>query len=513
VSVRFAIAGRYGWLDRVMKGVGARDVGDSFAVPRYSDYQAKAQVALRPRESIDAVFLGSRDDLARVVPDADPSHARSEATTSAFQRVYLRYVRELDDGARVEMVPWIGHDVANLDARFGPVPATLDQSTWRWGARGSYRTRVAEHAALTVGLDVDGARADLTRRGSLDIPPREGDVTVFGRPPGDDANVDAWTAGVVDVAPYAVLDLDVGPLALAPGLRVDGFLMETSRQTPRVGRTPSIGLAHLEGEIEPRIAARLRIAPPLSILAAAGLYSQQPAPADLSAVFGTPTLGPETGAHATLGEALDVTRTLRLETLGFYKTMSDLAVRNPSPTPGLAQALLQDGVGRSWGVQMLVRQQKWHGLSGFVSYTIARSERRDAPDAAWRLFDYDQPHVLTLVASYELGAWSFGARARYASGLPRTPITGAFYDAKDDLYQPIFGQQNTSRLPPFWQIDARADRTFLLGESTRLLVYVEGLNLTNRANAEEYVYNVDYTRRGAITGLPVVAVVGARLER
>jgi hypothetical protein len=143
---------------------------------------------------------------------------------------------------------------------------------------------------------------------------------------------------------------------------------------------------------------------------------------------------------------------------------------------------------------------------------MSRSERRDTPAAGWRLFDYDQPHVLTIVASKELGAWTAGVRLRFARGLPRTPVVGAFYDAKDDLYQPAFGAQNSIRLPDFWQIDARVDRSFPLGGGSRLLVFVEGLNVTNRANGEEYTYDVDYTRRGVVTGLPVVAVLGARVD-
>jgi hypothetical protein len=91
-------------------------------------------------------------------------------------------------------------------------------------------------------------------------------------------------------------------------------------------------------------------------------------------------------------------------------------------------------------------------------------------------------------------------------------VIGAFYDAKDDLYEPVFGPQNSIRLPDFWQLDLRVDRSFLLGDTGRLLVYVEGLNVTNHTNGEEYIYNVDYTRRGTITGLPAIAVVGARVD-
>ena len=510
--VRVGVAARYGWLDQVLKAVDAPNVNQFFAIPRYGDYQAKAQIRLREHESLDAVFLGSDDTLDEVIPDPDPARARSETTGSHYQRFYLHYLRYYDDGTRVDVTPYIGRDESTLDANFGINPATLDEYTWRWGLRASHRSRPAEPVVLTIGADVNGSSAQVFRNGSLLIPPREGDISVFGEPPGGDTNTDTWTAGVIDVAPYMTADIVLGPLSVSPGLRFDGYLLQTSRQTPRVGDIPSVGFEQLEGKLEPRISARVRVTSRLSFLGAAGVYSQPPDPADLSAVFGNPKLGPETADHASLGEAFELTPSLSLETVGFYKWMSNLAVRDPSPTPLLTQALLQEGVGRAYGVQLLLRQQPWHGFFGWVAYTISRSQRLDTPGASWRLFDYDQPHSLTVVASKEVGAWTFGTRFRFATGLPRTPVVGAFYDAKDDVYQPIFGAQNSIRLPSFWQLDVRVDRSFLLGDTARLLVYLEGLNVTNHANGEEYVYSVDYTRRGTITGLPIVAVLGARVE-
>ncbi len=150
---------------------------------------------------------------------------------------------------------------------------------------------------------MDGSSANISRSGSLLIPPREGDISVFGQPPGDATNTDTWSAGVIDVAPYVIAELELGPLSVSPGLRVDNYLLQTSRRTPRVGQTPSIGYAQLQAEVEPRISARLRITPRLSLLGAAGIYTQPPDPArTLSAVFGNPTLGPESADQASLGE-------------------------------------------------------------------------------------------------------------------------------------------------------------------------------------------------------------------
>ncbi|HEX4446102.1 MAG TPA: TonB-dependent receptor [Polyangiaceae bacterium] len=508
--VHVAIAGRYGWIDPLLRAVDAHDIDQFFAIPRYDDYQAKVQIDLRQRETLEAVFLGSRDELTQNIADPDPSRARGETTRTTYERFYLRYRRAFDDGSSVEVLPWVGHDGSALDAAFGGVPATLDASTRRGGLRATHRSRPLPWLATTLGVEIDDAAADVQRSGSLEIPPREGDITVFGQPPGAGVNTDAWSAGTLDVAPHAQLDLGAGPLVVSPGLRVDGYLLTASRQTPRIGATPSVGLSHLDATVEPRISARLQAGPRLSVSAAAGVYSQPPDAADRSAVFGNPTLGPESADHATLGESLRVTDTLDVEAVGFAKWMTGLVVRNPALTPALAQALLQEGIGRAYGLQVLVRQRPWHGFYGWIAYTISRSERRDAPAAEWRLFDDDQPHVLTVVATKELGAWSFSGRFRFASGLPRTPVAGALFDARDAVYQPLFGEQNSIRLPTFWQLDARIDRGFALGGDASLHLYIEGLNLTNHAAAEEYVYNTNYTQRGVVTGLPLIAVVGVR---
>ena len=127
----------------------------------------------------------------------------------------------------------------------------------------------------------------------------------------------------------------------------------------------------------------------------------------------------------------------------------------------MATALAQDGVGRSYGAQLLLRAAPWHGLSGWLSYTGGRSERRDHPTSAWRLFDYDQTHILTLLGEYAFRRWSFGARFRWATGFPRTPVVGSYFDARDDRYDPLFGAQNGIRIADFVQLDVRAEYAFV----------------------------------------------------
>jgi hypothetical protein len=185
-------------------------------------------------------------------------------------------------------------------------------------------------------------------------------------------------------------------------------------------------------------------------------------------------------------------------------------VRNPAPSPLLAEALSGIGSGHSYGVQVLLRQALASRVSGWVSYAIVRSARRDAPDAALRPSDYDQSHVLTAVGSWDLGkGFEVGARVRLASGFPRTPVVRALYDARRDAYAPVFGPKNSERIPAFVQIDLRAGKRFALPKG-ELETYVELQNVMNRENPEEIVYSATYRDKGYITGLPILPVVGAR---
>ncbi len=154
----------------------------------------------------------------------------------------------------------------------------------------------------------------------------------------------------------------------------------------------------------------------------------------------------------------------------------------------------------------------WHGLSGWLSYNLSRSRRKDAPDQAWRYFDHDQTHGLIAVVGWELGPWTLGARVRLATGEPRTPVLGAFFDSREGRYEPIVGVHNGTRLPTFFAADARAERRFPLG-GARGAVYVEIQNLTNHENAEEIIYSADFTQHGYLTSLPLLAIAGVRIER
>ncbi|MEP6654881.1 MAG: TonB family protein [Myxococcales bacterium] len=522
--LRLAAAGRISYLDRVLPAVSSADVGDFFPIPRYDDYQGRATLALRKDEELAVTVLGSDDHLHRAIPSSDPADTRSQNTDDSYQRLLVRYARLLPDGSSFVVTPSLGVDRGSSVSHFGDATVGVSQETWQYGLRANYRRRVGAAAILSFGVDLQGRHTSSRRNGSVNLPSREGDVVVFGQRPSGETATDEWTVDVVSAAPYVLSEITWGRLTVTPGLRFEPTLIEGNHQFPFAESTPPVGYSRLDiprnpvgvpalaWAPNPRLSMALRVLPRLTVTAGGGIYGQPPDPEEMSPVFGNPSLNMSRAIHLSGGFSMKLRPTLVFETVGFWKRLDDLVSRNALPSPPVAQALTQDGRGRTYGVQALLRQELVRGFFGWVTYTFSRSERRDHADAQWRLFDYDQTHVLGVLGSYDFGrGWEVGARFRYSTGAPRTPVVGQFRNSLTGLYEPIFGAHNSIRIPAFYQVDARVEKAFVL-KRTKLSVFLDVQNLTNRKNPEELFYDETFTRRGKITGLPTLAVAGLRME-
>ncbi|HEX4335616.1 MAG TPA: TonB-dependent receptor [Polyangiaceae bacterium] len=514
ISDKWRIEGavRRSHLDWALDQVTSRDVGEFFPIPKYYDGQAAIRYRDSDKEFVEVGGLLSSDTLQRSVASADPAQRKSQTQDLYFDRIYARYEKLPGNGSLISIVPWVGRDHSSLVEQFGGTPTSVDVRSMNYGLRASYRGQVAPFLNANVGLDLEATVADAHRSGSIASPPREGDAHIFGQPPGDQVNADQWNAIIGSAAPYAEGDFGLfsDKLHVIPGLRLEPLFMSVSRRFPKQGDGPSSGAYVGDVSIEPRLSARYALTNRVTFKAAYGKYHQPPAAADLSPVFGNPLLGLSVATHLLFGMNVKLASLLNAETTVFYSHSDGLAVRNPSPAPLLAQALVGAGQGRSFGAQVLLRRELAHGLFGWVAYTLLRSERQDAPGTPYRLFDYDQTHVLTALASYDLGkGYDVGARFRYATGYPRTPVVGAYYDSRRDLYDPVLGTRNTERIPAFVQLDVRFSKRWKLA-GTELEAYLDVQNVTDRTNYEEIVYSADYSQKRYIRGLPILPIAGAK---
>lgn len=507
--VRVAGALRRSHLHDVLSGGISDDVEEFFPIPRYHDASARLRFEPSNAEWVELGGLLSNDSVTRRIGQDDPQTRRSETREIGFDRLFVRYRSEPGDGSRVTLVPWFGRDRSRLRGAFGATPVRQEVDAQLYGLRAAWSGQLVSGITLNAGLDIEVQRAEARREGSVSAPPREGDARVFGQPPADQVNVDAWTSTAGSAAPYAELDIALleDRWHLVPGLRLEPFFTGVNRRRPAESSAADVGAFSAELSVQPRLSTRLALSRQLTLKAAYGRYRQPSRAEDLSSVFGNPLLGTSHATHYLLGGELGL-GALGAEATLFYSSSGHLPVRNPLPSPRVAETLLGLGAGRSYGAQLLVRRNLGDGWFGWLAYTLQKSERRDVPAFDYRPFDFDQTHVLTALLSYDLGAgFDVGARVRVASGYPRTPVVGTYFDARRDQFEPLLGAKNSIRIPTFWQGDIRASKRWEFAGS-RLEAYLDVQNVTNHQNAEEIVYAADYSERRYIRGLPILPVLG-----
>lgn len=501
-------------LHRSLDAATDEDVGEFFPIPHYYDGSLRVRRQLGEKRYAEVGGLLSSDRVTRTVGSSDPAERKSETKELGWGRVYGRYVATEKDGSEIRITPWFGMDRSSLVASFGGTPTELSVKSRSYGLRMVYATRVTEALTANVGLDLEAQSSDAHRAGSVSTPPREGDARTFGQPPASEINSSNWSTLSGSVAPYVEGDFSVldGKLHVVPGMRVEPYFISIDNRQPESPDVPATGAYVSDLAIQPRLSLRYAPTERASFKLAWGRYFQAPLVEDQSPVFGNPLLSTSDASHYLASTAVNITEKLSAETTAFYSRSDGLSVRNPSSAPLLGQALVGIGEGRAFGAQFLIRRQLDHGFFGWIAYTLMRAERRDDPSQAWRLFDFDQTHVFTALASYELGrGFDVGVRFRYATGYPRTPVIGAYYDARRNLYEPVLGAKNSVRIPDFAQLDVRVSKTLKIG-GTKGEVYADIQNVTNRHNAEEFAYNQTYGERRNIRGLPFLPVVGLRWE-
>jgi hypothetical protein len=506
---RATAAARVSLIDQIAKGLDD-DVGEYVPIPRYRDGQLRYTHDFGGGESLDLVGLFSMDHTARGVPNPDPALITRESRDLEFYRAYARFATESGQGTRTELTPYVGFGSQALKSRYGSTETSLASDDWLVGLRASHAVRVSELLSFEAGLDLEVATFEVERRGSLGLPAREGDVRVFGQPPPDSIGFDRYRTTSVGVAPYVEGDFTPfgDKLHIVPGLRLDPLFRSVDRRIPQEGDAPKVGLFAEDFVAEPRLSLSWSVVERLTLHAATGLYHQQPSPSDLSATFGNPSLGVSRAVHYVAGAAIQATEKLTVELTGFATFLDDLAMRNGQDSPRRAEGVLGTGKGRTVGLQTLVRRDLADHVFGWVAYTIMRSERKNDAASDWRLFDYDQTHVLSTVLVWSpLPGFELGGRFRASSGFPRTKVVSTYHDARRDRTQPYFGKQNDIRIPVFLQLDLRVSQAFQLGD-TELSAYVEVQNVTNRENTEELVYSPDFTEQGKIQSLPLLPVAG-----
>ena len=170
-----------------------------------------------------------------------------------------------------------------------------------------------------------------------------------------------------------------------------------------------------------------------------------------------------------------------------------------------------DGVGRVYGGELLVRQELWKNFFGWVvvhdlALGAARITRtiRGACSSTTRRTSSPSSAATSSPRGFQIGV-----RFRYVTGNPYTPVIGAYYDVNSDAYVPHPRPGLLGAARPFNQLDVRFDKTWTFHRWS-LSLYLDMQNLYGASNPEGYQYNYDFTQRAPVSGLPFLPVLGIR---
>jgi len=497
-KTRFFVAARRSWIEAYFPELAqALSLGVT-ASPVYYDYQAMLERDVGKHTTLRLAFLGSNDRVnVTLAPSqsTDPAFSGALQNATDFWRLQLQADAKLKDGTKLFSQVSVGQDNLLLD-----LGATLNANSTATRVQGRAQADVPITKGLRLkgGVDLEGGQWNY----SLTFPQIPGaDSPDIGPLFGQKQLTSNRSYGYFD--PGAFINAEIHPastMRVLVGVRVDAF-----------GATAGV---YVQPRMSMRWTVRGKDDDKTTLKAALGLYAQAPQINETDPVFGTPGLSANEATQISFGIEQELLRHVELSIEPFYKNLFDLVSPMNDATQPSGIRYVNQGTGFAYGVELLVKYKPDKHFSGWIAYTISRSERTDLPGEPSHLFEYDQTHVLSLLGTYNFGnGWSAGARLRYVSGNPYTPIVGGYFDNNGGDYGPVDKLPvYSARLPAFFTLDVRVERKFKILKDSELSLYIDVLNATNNRNVEGLTFNYDYQIHATAAGLPILPSLGARLE-
>ncbi len=253
--------------------------------------------------------------------------------------------------------------------------------------------------------------------------------------------------------------------------------------------------------LDPRLFLKYQVTKKAALKGSTGLYSKRPLYDETVKPWGTKGLKPERSIHGVLGGEYYFTEDLYVDVQGYYKKFYDMAVRTDPSDPTKYE---NEGTGKSFGSEVMLRHNMTDNFFGWISYTWAVAKRKDGKNAQERYFDSDITHNLIGVASYKPNRyWSFGLKYQYATGTPYTDLykVDTLYDVDEDEYSPLYtGKINGSRLKSHHQLDFRIDKYWLF-DNFVLSTYLDVKNVFQQKHEVGVEYNEDYSAKTEVLSI------------
>jgi hypothetical protein len=469
---------------------------DLTAAPTFTDFTLVYDTPLSDHDDFRLDFIASQDKLGFVLkdpPENDPKIRGNFDTSTSFVRFIPQWTHRHSERTTSHLSLGLGRDWVKFvldDQYFRLYLYTITQ-------RYELEHHWSESFTSFFGLDNSFGWAKV----ALNFP----DYYIAGGVPNPVSTGEQRKVGLdstsQNLGAYWNNDVKLdSQWSLKPGLRFDYF--------------SAINEAH----ISPRFAVKRAFDPYRYLRLATGLYFQPPQPQETAEQVGNPNLTAPRAIHLAITYEDDLRRGSSdgfIFTGGpFYRKFTKLVIpsTNVVTKNGVASPEFynNEGSGRAYGLEMLLRYEA-NPWNAWLSYTLGKSTR-EQPGQPTYPSAYDQTHNINLIVGRDLPRnWRVAGRFRYVTGNPITPISGSVFDADNDAYVPVRGPYYSERVGPFYQLDLRADKKWILNTMI-LTAYLDIQNATNHKNVENVSYAYDYSKRTDVTGLPIIPSFGIKGE-
>jgi len=208
--------------------------------------------------------------------------------------------------------------------------------------------------------------------------------------------------------------------------------------------------------IHPRVGLSYNYSNQLRLFSRAGTYSRFPDIENIAPTFGNARLKPYESKQVSVGAEYEFVSPYTASIDVYYKDLSSLA--RASDDPDSAIRYTNDYSGTSYGAELLVQREKQNNWDGWLSFSYAKTDRKD--ELTNRDVDYflDTPWIVNGVMNYEWSdAWTFAARFTARAGAKYTPIVGIEPNPNfPDFFIATYGQENSATLPTYFRLDLQA---------------------------------------------------------
>jgi len=493
--------------------------------PFYWDYVVRADFAPNDRHQFTFSSFSSNDSLAVILNEDATGGSASvtsgsaelrEATNTLTQRLFFS-VNGINWNFKItdNLQNFLAFKTENVYSSFGAMGfarSLTEINGFRYHDNLSWQ--IKDRTKINFGLDgyLGVVDMELDMIGYRGLIRHKRDDWVFSR------------TGV-----YANFEIKpVERWLIVPGIRYDYYseLLHDGSILPEFWDYGEKLHKGISGEPSFRLSSRYALNDKHLIKGALGTYNQSPKPQGqvIDSLYGNPNLPTTNAAHYVLGYEWQITDLISLDVQGYVNRqwniprMASYYDITTAKTVDDIKMYYSDAIGRSRGIEIMLRHNQNDRFFGWIAYTLSKSERKNPrinaiSKSGWANYAYDQTNNLQFLASYKLPKnWEIGGRLRYTTGNPTTPIVGIEYDLTSNSVDRIGGVPNSERMDPFFQFDFRAEKKWNYKKSN-LAVYFDIQNLSYfiYKSPEFILYNDFYTERHIIS-MPIIPSLGVRYD-